>query len=438
MIDIPRLCLVGLGAGPRPDDDVAAFALAIASAATRARLEVAAFVVSTDRAVPEPSALAELAAVTGGAVHRLDPTLMSAPSIQRVVARVGRTADLCLLVATAASMDARNGSAIDVLAALECPVALCADVEALEGGDGELLVRLDDARRFLARHRVEGRALTLLAGASPLGTWSEALLGATTFVRVDGWSGRLRVPVASLVEVLHRARVAPPLPPRPTEHAPPNRALVGVVIDDCFDLYDEEGLLQFEAAGARFVAVSALDDDVLPDVDGLIVGDGRVEEQSAALARCARFRRSVRDAVRSGLPTIAAGGGFAYLTRGIRSTTGAFHPFAGALDAESVAIPFGLPRGHVEVETTVDTVVGPSGSRVRGYLQRGWLVRGLEQEERGVYATLSGPPDEGCAHQHLAAFHFRPYWPSCPDAARTFVDRCVLRAAARERGLLRT
>jgi cobyrinic acid a,c-diamide synthase len=429
---IPRLCLTSV----RSTDEATALAVGVARAAVARGLEVCALAVTTDRDVPDPEGLRRLSQTTGRAVHRLDPQLMSAPSLQRVVARAAEGCDLTLVVSAAVvAADATLAAArfVDAQAALAAPVALCVDVAEHERTARAVGDSLHAARRFTDAHDVAPH-VALLWGTPIRERIDEEHHDVLTLVRETTARGAtVGVPDVTLRELLRIARGAPALPP-PVVHARRGmRARVGLVLDDCFDLYDEESLVQFEVAGAELVPISALDGGEIGAVDGLIVGDGRVERYSAALAARRTTRRALRELVSGGAPTLASGGGFAYLTRGLRTLAGALHPLVGAIDAEAVALEARLPRGHVEVETTVETVVGPAGARIRGYLQRGWLVRDLAEDARGVYATLSGPPDEGCGAQNLLATHFRPYWPSCPTAARAFVDRCARVAAARER-----
>ena len=89
-------------------------------------------------------------------------------------------------------------------------------------------------------------------------------------------------------------------------------------------------------------------------LDGLIIGDGRVEAYSSRLAEAAGVRAALRRLIESGAPTIAGGGGLAFLTEGMRTLSGSFHPFLGVLSGRAVAVAGPLPRGHVEVELAED------------------------------------------------------------------------------------
>lgn len=431
---IPRLTFVSAS----PDDAGTACALGVLTAARARGLQAAAIVIGADRDVPPSDHLRALGEVTGCAVHRLDPRLMAAPSLQRIVQRAAAESDLAAIIVFGAAdgVQAARTGLLDVLAAIQAPPVLCVDAEAAR--DGNVLGRTLEALRFLGTHVPPNLAAPLVLLNEAPGERRAARIEeagrrpvlATLPRSVRG--GAVELTAGQLDLILEQAERAQTLPPPVVHRRRHVRARVGLVLDECFDLYDEESLVQFEVAGAELVALSALDGDLPTDLEGLIIGDGRIERHSTALAEAREFRAFIRRAIEAGVPTIASGGGYAYLSRGLRTLSGALHPFASVIDAEAIAIASPLPRGHVDVEFTADTVVGTTGTRLRGYVQRAWLMRGLPRGERGVYRTRSGPPDEGCGRKALFCSHFRPYWPSCPESSIEFVDACVAFAATRE------
>lgn len=404
-------------------DDAALFGLAIARAAAGSGLRVRGLAVTTHRDDPDAEVLRALARTTGRAVLRVDPGVMPPGDVGRASARAARGSDLVLAV-VAAPLDGSSGvDPLAALAALRAPVALWYDASLRRSGD---LAFVDAARRVV----LEGLGVPLLAlpsgpsAAQPGARWSSIHGESAPLVEASEPLGR-----TALRRLLRHARRAGALPPiEPTATLP--RARIGVLLDDCFDLYDEEGLVALEEAGADLVPISPLEGAALPELDGLLAGDARIERDSAELSARRAFRDGLRDRIADGLPTVALAGGFAYLTRGFRSACGALHPMVGAIDANAHAVDRPLPAGPVEVETTVDTLVGAAGTRLRGRVERAWVVRGVPDDEREIYATLEGPADGGCGRQQLFAAHFRPYWPASPGAAQAFVDRCARRAAA--------
>ncbi|MEE2941543.1 MAG: hypothetical protein VX460_14245 [Planctomycetota bacterium] len=455
---IPRLLLVA--AGPLPDGGggtaepafAAERAVDVARAATSSGLEVCAVVAGSDRDQPGTERVARLAEVTGRAVHRVDARLMSVPVLQRIVTRISEGSDLCLVVApeSLSDEDPLGAGLLDLARGLDAPSVICAD---LASGPGAVS-RVRGALRRLERLGAgrDGGPLVLAAECAAGRVGEGLAAGAREVLLTPPLDrGGMRLTRADLDALLAHARRAPSLPPTPRHQRRHARARVGIVLDECFDLYDEESLAQFEAAGAQLVPVPSFDDgravgfdprgdgDVEPgELDGLIIGDGLVEAHSARLAEAVGVRAALRRLIESGAPTIAGGGGLAYLTEGIRTLSGSFHPLLGVLSGHAVAVAGALPRGHVEVELTEDGPAGHAGARLRGYAQRRWLVRGLAPSARAEYRTLSGPPDVGARGDALLALHFRPYWPSQPRAATVFVDRCLRHAARRDAAALQS
>ncbi|QDV09340.1 cobyrinic acid a,c-diamide synthase [Planctomycetes bacterium Poly30] len=454
---VPRLCLLAL----REDDDPIPFALSVIASARAEGLEVSVCTIGADRNLPDAGPQARLAAASGHAVHRIDVNLMPAPSIQGVVTRAGANVDFVIVLAfeAAHAPSIQLPAFVDVQHALGSPVVLCANAT----GSTALASRTQLALEFFRARGIETVPMVLLAGhdSANRAAGIEAATGLAVLQLAERTSlatgtseGRLKgIDLDRLVE---HSRSAPAESTRLLERHPAahrgRRARIGVVMDDCFDLYDEESLLQFELAGAELCPLPAMSGAsagsfagspvgaaerlaLIDELDGLIVGDGRVEKFSAALSAERVFRERLRKRIQSGLPTLASGGGFAYLTRGLRTLSGTLHPMLGVIDAEAVELQSRPSFGHVEVETLVDTLIGAPGLRLRGFVQRSWLVRGVAPEMRGIYATVSGPRDEGCGRYDLLATHFRPYWPSCPGAAETFIDRCVRSSVVAERAL---
>jgi cobyrinic acid a,c-diamide synthase len=427
----------------RPGDDPTPYALGILAAARAQGLSVSVCTIGPDRDLPNQELRAQLAAASGHAVHRIDVDLMPVPSIQRVVSRAGAEVDFVVVMGFEAAVP--EGSThlpafVHVQHALSASMVLCADV------GSPVSTRVHGALEFFRERGMETETAVLLSGEGARlkvkAVEAATELRTMALERSARDQSLLELKGADLDELVEHAG-CPSLDflipvGRTRSDARGRRARIGVVLDECFDFYDEEGLMQFELAGAHLVPLSAMGGgeerlELIDGLDGLIIGDGRIEKHSTALSQERRFRERLKAAIDAGLPTIASGGGLAYLTRGLRTISGALHPMLGVIDAEAVELHARPSFGHVEVQTLVDTLVGERGLCLRGFVQRSWLVRGVSPEERGIYATVSGPRDEGCGRRDLFATHFRPYWPSCPSAAGSFIDRCLRVGAIRER-----
>mgnify|MGYP001823955037 CR=1 FL=1 len=91
------------------------------------------------------------------------------------------------------------------------------------------------------------------------------------------------------------------------------------------------------------MTINALEDEGLPELDGLYIGGGFPETSAARLTENASFRRSVKAAAAAGLPIYAECGGLIYLGRELIIDDQRY-PLAGVFD-----VVFGMskkPQAH--------------------------------------------------------------------------------------------
>jgi cobyrinic acid a,c-diamide synthase len=127
-----------------------------------------------------------------------------------------------------------------------------------------------------------------------------------------------------------------------TMHVSP-QVRIGVIQDSAFQFYYPENLESLEKQGARLVPINALEDERLPELDGLYIGGGFPETSAARLAANQDFRQSLRSAALAGLPIYAECGGLIYLGREIIIDEKRY-PLAGVFD-----VVFGMsskPQAH--------------------------------------------------------------------------------------------
>jgi cobyrinic acid a,c-diamide synthase len=96
------------------------------------------------------------------------------------------------------------------------------------------------------------------------------------------------------------------------------RVRIGIARDAAFGFYYPDDLEALEQSGAELVTINTLDDQNLPDLDGLFIGGGFPETQMEALQANAALRHRIRDAINDGLPVYAECGGLMYLSRSLR------------------------------------------------------------------------------------------------------------------------
>ncbi|MBE9555745.1 MAG: cobyrinate a,c-diamide synthase [Proteobacteria bacterium] len=159
--------------------------------------------------------------------------------------------------------------------------------------------------------------------------------------------------IVEIAETAVGPRAAPG--PVPETKARSKDIRIGVARDAAFGFYYPDDLEAFEAAGAEIVPFDCLEDERVPDVDGLFIGGGFPETQMMALEANRSMLASIRAAIEGGLPTYAECGGLMYLSRSL-TWRGETHEMAGVIPGDAVMHPRPQGRGYVVLE---DTGAGP-------------------------------------------------------------------------------
>lgn len=186
-----------------------------------------------------------------------------------------------------------------------------------------------------------------------------------------------------------------------------------------FRYAETEELLR--AAGCEPVTFDPATDDELPTgTSGLYLGGGFPEVHAASLAGNGRLLSEIRSAVAAGMPTVAECAGLLYLTRSVEG-----HPFVGAVPAEASMHPR-LTLRYCTAATTVDTLLGPAGTSVRGHefhrtrvspehsVPPAWLVDG-KPEGFALDPAHTGVPSVHASYLHV-------HWAGNPAIAAHFAD----------------
>ena len=116
---------------------------------------------------------------------------------------------------------------------------------------------------------------------------------------------------------------------------PPQKTSVriGVFHDSAFCFYYPENLEDLRNKGAELVFVNALQENYLPDLDGLYIGGGFPESFFEELSGNRKLLSEVQERVRSGIPVYAECGGLIYLCESAHYK-GKKYPLAGVLPFE--------------------------------------------------------------------------------------------------------
>ena len=198
---------------------------------------------------------------------------------------------------------------------------------------------------------------------------------------------------------------------------------IAVARDEAFCFYYEENLRMLEQVGAELVFFSPIHDTALPEnMHGLLLGGGYPELYAKQLSKNEAMRTAVREAVLSGVPTVAECGGFLYLHTTLTDREGRSYPMAGVLPGKCFDTGKLVRFGYIELEEKSGHFL-PQGSRIRGH-----EFHYYDSEDNGVDGTAYKPTtgrNYACIHTGENYWYGFPhlYYPSCPEFAWKFVEK---------------
>lgn len=203
---------------------------------------------------------------------------------------------------------------------------------------------------------------------------------------------------------------------------------IGIIQDTAFQFYYPENLEAIEKQGGRLISINALEDQELPELDGLYIGGGFPETSAARLAANQGFRRSVRGAASAGVPIYAECGGLIYLGREIIIDDRRY-PLAGVFD-----VVFGMsakPQAHGYSIFTVEkeNPFFPVGFSARGHEFRystilEWSGSSTELTLKMERGTGFRENSDGLSVNNVLALYTHLHAEGTPQWAELFVQRC--------------
>lgn len=173
------------------------------------------------------------------------------------------------------------------------------------------------------------------------------------------------------------------------------------------------------AAGVRTEVFDPAQDDELPEgTAGIYLGGGFPEVHAAALSGNRKLRNQIREAVASGIPTVAECAGMLYLCRDVGGSE-----MVGALDASATMAPK-LTLSYRTAIAPAETLLAAAGTRVPGHefhrtvisapgTEPGWLLDGRPDGFSADPAGLGRPT--------LHASYLHTHWAGHPELAARFV-----------------
>ena len=228
-----------------------------------------------------------------------------------------------------------------------------------------------------------------------------------------------------LERILAIANEAPELVvPLQEEPAEEQTVRIAVARDEAFCFYYEDNLKTLEQYGAEIVFFSPLRDKSLPvNVHGVLLGGGYPELLAKELSENGEMKAATQKALAAGLPSLAECGGFMYLHDTLKTQDEKVYQMVGLIHGDCFYTGKLVRFGYAEVTM-------PDGNVVKGH-EFHYFDSTANGEDCVAEKPITG---KNWRLGHYGENHFwsfaHLYYPSCPQFAKWFVERCRAYKAA--------
>lgn len=396
---------------------------------------------------------------SGKPSHNLDTWLVPQENLTAIFARTAQDSDLALVEGVMGLYDGgRKGisSTVAIAKLLNAPVVLVIDAKSM--GESAAAIALG-YKMYDAHVNLAGVILNRLGSTSHRDMICQAMnklgievlgcifrndalsmperhLGLTPVTEnnavdaVNAMTAQITSQV-NLTRIVEIAETAEPIiiPPINKSTNTAKTVRIGVAQDEAFSFYYPESLDALESLGAEIVPFSPLNDTVLPDVDGLILGGGFPEMFVNKLTNNKKMRSAILKAFKNDMPIYAECGGLMYLTRQISDFNGNTFEMVGAIPAICTMESKLQTVGYVEASSLKANVLANPGYILRGHefhfsrmipdCPEGfpWAFEIKKMRTGIVYKA-------GFSDRRLVASYLHIHFAGNLDAAAQFVTQC--------------
>jgi len=153
-----------------------------------------------------------------------------------------------------------------------------------------------------------------------------------------------------IIDIAGAAKRPAEMPGNQSQHPAPD-IRIAIARDAAFGFYYQDDLEAFARAGAELIPFDTLNDEQLPEADGLFIGGGFPETHLGALAANKSLQTDIRQALAAGMPAYAECGGLMYLARSIH-WRGEHGDMVGVVPADVIVGKRPQGRGYMLLEET--------------------------------------------------------------------------------------
>ncbi len=198
--------------------------------------------------------------------------------------------------------------------------------------------------------------------------------------------------------------------------------------DEAFHFYYPDNIEVLEEMGAEMVPFSPLYENNLPEgVDALYLGGGFPENYVNEIASNKLMLKSVRQAIKKGLPTYAECGGLMYLCEKLALKNKKELKMVGALPGKVVMTDTLQRFGYTFIEAVRNSLLFKKGDKCRGHEFHYSYWNSPKQ--KSAYKTrkkVKGPvTTEGFVSSNILASYVHVHFLSKPECAKRFIRYAV-------------
>ena len=200
---------------------------------------------------------------------------------------------------------------------------------------------------------------------------------------------------------------------------------IAVAEDEAFCFTYRDNIRVLRLAGAEIISFSPLRDERLPErADGILLGGGYPELYAERLSENRTMRKSVHDAVQSGIPVIAECGGFLYLHERMEGAEGGMYEMAGVIPGECRRGSRLGRFGYILLTAQSDGMIARKGEVRKAHEFHYW-----KSDSEGSDFTVrkaDGSSTGSCGISSEAMYAGFPHLSFCadPESAERFVKKC--------------
>jgi len=167
------------------------------------------------------------------------------------------------------------------------------------------------------------------------------------------------------------------------------KTTIAVALDESFNFYYADNFDILRSLGADLKFFSPVNDETIPDADGILLGGGFPEVLAEKLEKNSGMLHSIRNAARDGMPIYAECGGLMYLTKSITEFDGKKHGMVDLFDVDTI-MDKKLTLNYTEAKIADTCLIAKTGKTIRGHEFHYSKIDNVRKDARFAYKLRKG------------------------------------------------